>query len=252
MNGYTPLFQEIVTSSIWNEDMATRIVWVTMMALADKDGNVQASIAGLAPVARITLKECETAIKILSSPDEYSRSQEEQGRRIIPIEGGWHLVNHKKYRDKAKSRSEYYQNWREQKKKKSPQTPLKEETNSNSNSNSNSETARNSAQQTKCCATNIEFEQEFWPKVPNKIGKGKAREAYLKARKKVSKEIIFSGVEMYQKYEAYRSQQSDYRPLHPSTWLNQERWGDEWKCPEIKQKRTAAEERARLEAEGRL
>jgi hypothetical protein len=72
-----------------------------------------------------------------------------------------------------------------------------------------------------------EFEQEFWPNIPNKIGKGKARDAYLKARKKTDKATILAGLPAYCVYEAKRAKQADYRPLHPATWLNQERWADE-------------------------
>lgn len=135
MGGYTPLFGEIVYSSVWNESPDTCKVWVTMMALADMDGNIQASIAGLAPVARVSLAKCEKAVKILSSPDPHSRTKDEDGKRIIAIDGGFHLVNHRKYRQKAKNRAEYYREWREKKKNQKE----KETT----NSNSNSETARN-------------------------------------------------------------------------------------------------------------
>jgi len=76
-----------------------------------------------------------------------------------------------------------------------------------------------------------EFEKEFWPNVPNKIGKGKARESYVKARKKASKEAIHAGLSKYQQYEKRRARQADYRPLHPSTWLNQERWEDDVGVP---------------------
>jgi len=112
MAGYTPLFNEIVTSSVWNESNPTRIVWITMLALADKEGVVNASASGLAPVARVTLEECEKAIDILSSPDKDSRSPEYEGRRIIKIDGGWQVINHKKYREKAKSRAEYMRQYR--------------------------------------------------------------------------------------------------------------------------------------------
>jgi len=72
-----------------------------------------------------------------------------------------------------------------------------------------------------------EFEESFWPNVPNRLGKGRAREAFIAARKKASLEEILDGLPGYRKYEEGRAQQSDYRPLHPATWLNQERWGDE-------------------------
>jgi len=80
-----------------------------------------------------------------------------------------------------------------------------------------------------------EFENEFWPNVLNKIGKGKAREAYIAARKKkkIPKEIIIAGLPKYRDYETQRqiTCKNDYRPLHPATWLNQERWEDDIKKP---------------------
>mgnify|MGYP001592758920 CR=1 FL=1 len=88
-----------------------------------------------------------------------------------------------------------------------------------------------------------EFEKEFWPNVPVKIGKGDARDAYVKARKKTSKDEILAGLPKYKDYEAGRSKQVDYRPLHPATWLNQERWTDV-----VPHKETTAEIAARYEA----
>lgn len=97
--GYTKLFTEIVTSSIWSQDDKTRIVWITILALKDKDGVVKAALPGLANAARVSIEDCKKAVEILESPDEYSRSLEHQGRRIEKIEGGWMVLNHFKYRD---------------------------------------------------------------------------------------------------------------------------------------------------------
>jgi hypothetical protein len=98
---YTKLFSSIVTSTIWTEDDKTRIVWITMLALADKNGEVQASIPGLARIAGVSVSDCETAIGKFLSPDPYSRTTDDEGRRIEPIEGGWVLINHAKYREMA-------------------------------------------------------------------------------------------------------------------------------------------------------
>lgn len=69
---------------------------------------------------------------------------------------------------------------------------------------------------------------EFWNQVPNKIGKGKARDAYANAiRGGATHDQIVAGLESYRQYEARREKQPDYRPLHPATWLNGERWTDE-------------------------
>ena len=114
MAGYTKLFSTIVTSSIWREDNTTRIVWITMLALSDATGHVDASIPGLAAAANVEVDECERSIAKLLAPDKYSRTPEFEGRRIEPEPGGWRILNHAKYREKGRSRdrSEYYRQYR--------------------------------------------------------------------------------------------------------------------------------------------
>jgi hypothetical protein len=236
VQGYTPLFAEIVTSSIWNEDNAVRIVWITLMAIADKDGCVQASIAGLAPVARVTIPECEKAISILSSPDKYSRSQELEGRRIMAIPGGFKLINHRKYRQKAKSRAEYFRKWREEKKK----LHQKEKKTLNTNTNSNSDTGRNKAQ-------HVALFDIFWEKYPKKVGKGYAKKCFLKLKptKKRLDEII-KAIDEQKASDQWKKDNGRYIP-NPSTWINQERWGDE-----LPHEETIAEMHDKLKRSGQL
>jgi len=142
MAGYIPLFSSLISSSVWNEDSDTCKVWITLMAMSDKDGLVEGSIVGIAPIARISAEACATAIKILEAPDPNSRSPEYEGRRLLPVPGGWKLVNHKKYRDLARSRAAYYQNWRQQRKKERS----KEIKETNSEADSDSATHANNAQ----------------------------------------------------------------------------------------------------------
>ncbi len=101
MTNYTKLFNSIVTSTIWTEDDTTRIVWITMLALADKNGEVQGSVPGLARIAGVSLDACQTALDKFLSPDKYSRTMDDEGRRIEKIDGGWLLLNHAKYRAMA-------------------------------------------------------------------------------------------------------------------------------------------------------
>lgn len=109
MTGYTKLFGSIVASTIWQEPNHIRIVWITMLALRNGRHMVEASIPGLAGLARVSLKECEEAIKRFESPDPYSRSPEHDGRRIERVDGGWLILNGEKYRQKmsAEDRREY-------------------------------------------------------------------------------------------------------------------------------------------------
>lgn len=100
MSGYTKLFSSILASTIWREDKDTRIVWITLLAMADKNGIAEGSIPGLADFARLSVDETRKALIKLESPDPDSRTQVDEGRRIRTIEGGWLLVNHAKYRQK--------------------------------------------------------------------------------------------------------------------------------------------------------
>jgi hypothetical protein len=98
MAGYAKLFTRILDSTIWRESNPTRILWITMLALADRHGYVSCTIPGLADRAKITLEECEYALKRFQEPDKYSWSKDEEGRRIRVVEGGWFLINHEKFR----------------------------------------------------------------------------------------------------------------------------------------------------------
>lgn len=109
MSGYTKLFSSILASTVWREDTETRIVWITLLAMAGKNGIAEGSVPGLADFARLPVPAVRKALARLSDPDPDSRSQEHAGRRIRPVDGGWLLLNHAKYRAKmgADERREY-------------------------------------------------------------------------------------------------------------------------------------------------
>lgn len=86
-----------------------------MLSLADSDGNVKASVIGLAHLSRKTLAETETALQVLSAPDPHSGRKEMEGRRITTVDGGWHLVTHPFYRESGMS-EDTKRYWRDRKK----------------------------------------------------------------------------------------------------------------------------------------
>lgn len=111
-SGYVKLYSTIITSSIWLESHATLRVWITMLTLADRRGEVSGSIGGLAHIANVTREECATALDLFMSPDPDSRTPEHEGRRIEKIDGGWLVLNAEKYRD---LRTETQVEWAEKK-----------------------------------------------------------------------------------------------------------------------------------------
>lgn len=97
---YTKLFSSILDSTIWMESTSTRIVWLTFLAAMNEDGYVSLpSIANVAHRARVSVSEASEAIKVLESPDPYSKNQDNDGRRIESVPGGFIVLNAKKYRE---------------------------------------------------------------------------------------------------------------------------------------------------------
>lgn len=121
---FTKLFSSITESTIWCEDAETRLVWITMLAMADKKGRIWASIPGLANRARVPVEATEKALDKFLSPDAYSRTPDHEGRRIEPIDGGWRLLNHEKYRAMRdeEERKEYKRHWIAEKRQKEKKT----------------------------------------------------------------------------------------------------------------------------------
>lgn len=112
MTGFTLLWNKILRSSIWiQENKETRLVWITILALKDRDGNVHSSLIGLADSAKVTVEECTAALEILLAPDANDSSGVEEGRRIRAIQGGWQIVNNDLYRFSTESKREF---WRQQ------------------------------------------------------------------------------------------------------------------------------------------
>jgi hypothetical protein len=96
---FTKLFSSITESSLWVQQPShVRVVWVTMLAMADRHGRINASIPGLAARAVVSIQETEHALEVFRSPDPYSRTREHEGRRIVDIDGGWMLLNYEKHR----------------------------------------------------------------------------------------------------------------------------------------------------------
>lgn len=243
MAGYTKLFSEIVTSTIWQEDDKTRIIWITMLALSNKYGEVSASVPGLAHTAHVKLTECEKALKKLEAPDRYSRSQEYDGRRIGRIDGGFKILNYGKYRERMRSedRTEYLRikqaELRARRKKQKCQQNQPESTDMQK-AEAEAEAIEYSSLRNnvrKRTHSNLKVNgrikydssfNAFWIIYPKKVGKGAAHKSWKKL--KPSKELqqkILTAVEQQKKSIQWQKDDGQFVP-NPATWLNQCRWDD--------------------------
>jgi hypothetical protein len=261
MNGYTKLFSSIITSTIWTEDDKTRLVWITMLALADRNGEVQGSIPGLARLAGVSTEATEIAIGKFLSPDKHSRTKDDEGRRIEEIDGGWHLLNHAKYRemasrDESKSaNAERQKRFRERQKRNADNNGEITESNgtvthplhiaeSESESESESECTPNgvhgeqvASEQKKEQLILIPPDSEpksdqdqeasfksFYALYPKKIAVGKARQSWMKQKPPLDQ--VIKALEWQCESPDWIKDNGKWIPM-PSTWLNQQRWLDE-------------------------
>lgn len=116
---FVKIYGTILDSSIWSEDLATRILWFAMLVMADSTGFVEASRPGLARRANLSAPQCKAALKILEGPDIESKSQEYAGRRIEKVDRGWQILNYMQYREMRTEaqvrRAERQARWREKK-----------------------------------------------------------------------------------------------------------------------------------------
>jgi len=68
-----------------------------------------------------------------------------------------------------------------------------------------------------------EFEK-FWEKYPRSENKSQAVKAFQKARRKVTLEVLLKKLDQY----IAHNKKNDIKFAYASTWLNQERWEDEY------------------------
>lgn len=103
MSGYSKLDCGIIHSSVWQEPHDVRVAWITMLGLTDYYGHVRAAIPALANINGVTVQRMEEILEIFMSPDPYSRTPDNEGRRLMRAENGdWVVLNYPKYRDGLK------------------------------------------------------------------------------------------------------------------------------------------------------
>jgi hypothetical protein len=234
MTGFTKLFGSIVSSTIWREDDKTRLVWITMLAMADKLGTVAASIPGLAVFANVKLEECQSALKKLMQPDEFSRTKDYEGRRIEEVDGGWRILNYVKYRELGMSeeRKAYLRAKKRQERQMSTEST---EVNKMSTFPSASVSVQENRESER--KEDIEFAQ-FWNVYPRKMAKPKAYAAFLLALKKTDIATILKAVEAHKQTEQWQKEGRKFVP-YPATWLNQCRWDDQVEPAQMSARETA-------------
>ncbi len=240
MNGYTKLFGSIIASTIWREKTETKVVWITMLAMANKHGIVEASVPGLADLSRVSLADTQTALEIFSAPDTFSRTKDFDGRRIEAVDGGWVILNHAKYRAKMSldERREYnrlkQQEFRERQKRASSTNC---QTRSITVNHGDSQSAMSAQADTKAQAsqstdpsaapTKDVAAEAIYDLYPRKQGRKDALKAIRAAMKLKPAAELETSVRSYAAaVRAWPEQDRQFVP-HPATWFNRGSYDDD-------------------------
>ncbi|MFC1515620.1 conserved phage C-terminal domain-containing protein [Thermodesulfobacteriota bacterium] len=117
---YGKIFESIYDGSLYGQWEAI-VTFQQMIVLANQDGIVDITPPALAARTSIPLDIIQNGIETLESDDPYSRTDGENGKRIIRIDGhrpwGWKIVNYGYY-SKMASRQEKLEADRERMRKK--------------------------------------------------------------------------------------------------------------------------------------
>lgn len=121
---YGKLFTQTYTGSLYGAGLHVFAVWGWILANKNENGLIDINPEMLANVLGGSVDAILKAIEYLCNPDPRSRTKEADGARIVKIgEFEYQVVNHFKYQDKGKDRTEYWKEYkrkqRERKKKKS-------------------------------------------------------------------------------------------------------------------------------------
>lgn len=109
MSGYTPVFDTVFEGSLCGRYPDTA-AWMFFLALADWKGEVDKTPEFIATITGMPLAELRSCIERFMQPDLRSRSQAEEGRKLVAIDPhrdwGWRVVNIAFYRKKASGQNQ--------------------------------------------------------------------------------------------------------------------------------------------------
>jgi hypothetical protein len=93
------VWKDFFGSSIMEEEIHVRFVFVACLVLADQNGEFRATRGFLSRFANIPQELADEAIEILQKEDPESTSKEEDGRRLVSTgQNTWRVVNYVRYR----------------------------------------------------------------------------------------------------------------------------------------------------------
>jgi len=223
--GFTKLDSGLLRSSIMAASLETFKVWITLLAACDENGIAEVSPIFLESICRIPIEKVEESLVILESPDKHSRSENDDGRRIERVDGGFRILNYPKYRIKSYSKSKEAirkREWRERKGGGCPKNPPVKQDGLGHVPNVPDGSASASAS---ASVKEKGFDQ-WWSLYPRKLAKQDAVKAYAAALKAgATHEDLLKALGGYCA-ELKKNKTEEQYVKYPATFLRADRWKD--------------------------
>ena len=117
---YAKVFRTMFTGSMYGAGLHVFATWAWILTHKDEHGLVEVNTKLVAAELGAEVDQIERAIAYLTAPDPESRSHEEDGRRMVRMsQFGYRVVNHAKYREHGKDRTEYWRDYKANKRSES-------------------------------------------------------------------------------------------------------------------------------------
>lgn len=198
---YGKIFDSIYDGTL-AEDWRALVTFQQMIVLCDADGMVDMTPQAMSRRTGIPIEHLIAGIEVLEKSDKYSRTPDENGKRIELIDShrpwGWHIINHEKYKNTRDADTireqtrERVRRHREKKKSNAIVTPVtqgnaqKRHIDTDINTNKKDQTLLSPAAPPTCKHKEIlEIYHEILPELPRvmpQMYSGSAKEKNLKAR----------------------------------------------------------------------
>lgn len=106
--GFVKIYgSKLITSSLWDQPPEARLVFLSMLAIADQNGYVDVpNERALARVLNLPEDYLARGLEVLMASDKGSRTPRDDGRRIVRQEPGWKCVNYEAYREFRSAKQE--------------------------------------------------------------------------------------------------------------------------------------------------
>ena len=235
---YAKVFSQIFDSSI-SEDYTMRHVFMDLLVLATRDGEVDMTVQAISRRTNVPIEIVTNAIWKLCQPDPHSRTGDQDGRRLVPLDPdrawGWVIVNYKSYRDirDEEARKAYFREFKRKQRLSTHvhtvSTPVLDSPTLSTHTDTDAPTDTNTQNKHPSVSVMRKLIDQIYQAYPRKVARSAALRAIEKAIKmqepdEAAWDWLLKQTQTFARSPAGNN--GNYTP-HPATWFNQQRYLDD-------------------------